>query len=233
MPRKARVVLPNTPHHVVQRGHNRNAVFVEDRDYRYYLDNLLEWKETLECRVYAYCLMTNHVHIVIDPGETPEHLSLLMKRLAGRQTRWVNAQERRSGSLWEGRFKSSPIQTLEYLLACTRYVELNPVRAKMVTLPEDYPWSSYQRKVGMQNDSLIDADDCYLALGADESTRQAEYATYVNTHVSQEELTLLRQAVRREQLTGNSLFIDEVERRIGIRIEQRGPGRPLKRGDEG
>ena len=111
--------------------------------------------------------MTNHVHLVIDPGDAPEHLSQLMKRLAGRQTRWVNALERRSGSLWEGRFKCSPIQTQEYLLACTRYVELNPVRAKMVELAEHYTWSSYQGKIGLQTDPIIDPDECYLALGED------------------------------------------------------------------
>ena len=125
MPRCARLVLPNCPHHIIQRGHNRQVVFVGDDDYLYYLDNLQEWKSELECKVYAYCLMTNHVHLVIDPGDAPENLALLMKRVAGRQTCYVNKLEKRSGSLWEGRYKSSPINANEYLLACCRYVELN------------------------------------------------------------------------------------------------------------
>jgi len=138
MPRKARVVLPNYPHHVVQRGYNRQAVFIEETDYLYYLENLAEWKTTLGCKVYGYCLMTNHVHLIVDPGERAENLGLLVKRLAGRQTRLVNRVERRTGSLWEGRYKSSAIETDRYLLACCRYVELNPVRAGMVATPAEY-----------------------------------------------------------------------------------------------
>ncbi len=113
MPRQSRFVLPNYPHHVIQRGHNRQVVFAGDDDYLSYLGTLQEWKAQLGCKVYpqsvCYCLMTNHVHLVIDPGDDPEHLGLLMKRLAGRQTRYVNALEKRSGSLWEGRYMSAPM----------------------------------------------------------------------------------------------------------------------------
>ena len=148
MPRQARFVLPHFPHHIIQRGHNRQAVFNRDDDYGYYLDTLKEWKARLGCKVYAYCLMTNHVHLVIDPGANPEHLGLLMKRLAGRQTRYVNVMEKRSGSLWEGRYKSSLVQADAYLQACCRYVELNPVRAGLVDDPAKYRWSSCAAKVG-------------------------------------------------------------------------------------
>ncbi|MEQ8959474.1 MAG: transposase, partial [Coleofasciculus sp. C2-GNP5-27] len=120
------------PHHIVQRGHNRKAVFVEAGDYRYYLHNLREWKLTLGVKVYSYCLMTNHVHLIVEPGDDVTTVSRLMKQLAARQTRWVNKQEGRSGSLWEGRYKSSPIQRDCYLLQCCRYVERNPVKARMV-----------------------------------------------------------------------------------------------------
>ena len=148
MPRKARIVLANCPHHIIQRGHNRAAVFAEDRDYLYYLENLSEWKSQLGCRVYSYCLMTNHIHLIIDPGDHPANLGLLMKRVTARQTRFVNQLERRSGSLWEGRYKSSPIETDSYLLACCRYIELNPVRAMMVLSAQHYRWSSYRAKIG-------------------------------------------------------------------------------------
>ena len=131
-------MVPNTPHHIVQRGHNKQVVFVSDDDYQYYLENLFEWKAQLNCKVYAWCLMTNHIHLVINPGDEVDNLGKLMKRLAGKQTRYVNRLERRSGSLCEGRYKSSPIETDTYLLACCRYVELNPVRAKMVEKPEEY-----------------------------------------------------------------------------------------------
>lgn len=228
MPRRARVILSNTPHHVVQRGHNRKAVFIEQGDYRYYLDNLLEWKEKLACQVYAYCLMTNHVHLVVDPGETPANLSRLMKRLAGRQTRLVNAVEARTGSLWEGRFKCSPIETQRYLLACCRYVELNPVRAKMVVRPQEYTWSSYREKIGLMTKSIIDRDVCYQALGEDEPTRQRNYAEWVTGAEGQDDVAFIRTALTRGQLTGTGRFVEEVEQRTGLRIEQRGPGRPRK-----
>ena len=116
MAKQPRVILPNTPHHIVQRGHNRNPVFIERDDYQYYLKTLWEWKEALGVKVYGWCLMTNHVHLILDPGDKPSSISDLMKRLAARQTRYVNRLERRTGSLWEGRYKLSPIATDEYLL---------------------------------------------------------------------------------------------------------------------
>ena len=99
MRRIAHPIVPDYPHHTIQRGHNRQVVFASDEDYLYYLDNLREWKEKLGCRVYAYCLMTNHVHLIIDPGEKANNLAQLIKRLAGRQTRYVNKMEKRTGSL--------------------------------------------------------------------------------------------------------------------------------------
>jgi putative transposase len=126
MPRSARIVVAGYPHHVIQRGHNRQAVFAADDDYLYYLANLREWKEKLGCKVFAYCLMTNHVHLVIDPGEDDRNLAQLIKRIAGRQTRYVNKVEKRTGCLWEGRYKSSPISTNDYLPAYCRYLTLFP-----------------------------------------------------------------------------------------------------------
>ena len=131
MSRKASILVPNCPHHIVQRGHNRKAVFLSDEDYLFYLENLKEWKIKLGVRVYVWCLMTNHIHLLVEPLEKPEMLSELMKRLAGRQAAYTNKQEKRSGSLWEGRFKASPVQRDSYLLSCIRYIELNPVAASM------------------------------------------------------------------------------------------------------
>lgn len=139
MPRQARVIVPGMPHHIVQRGRNRNAVFVEPRDYQYYLDNLAEWKFELGLKVFSYCLMTNHVHLVVEAGDDGGGISNLMKRLAGRQTRFVNKMEGRPGSLWESHYKISPVDTDAYLLQCCRYVKLNPVKAGMVGRPVDWP----------------------------------------------------------------------------------------------
>lgn len=228
MPRKARLVLADYPHHIVQRGHNRGVVFSHDGDYRYYLENLKEWKQELQCKVYAYCLMSNHVHLVIDPGGNPENLSLLMKRVAGRQTRYINRMEKRSGTLWEGRYKSSPIENDRYLLACCRYVELNPVRAFLVGSPGEYRWSSYRHKIGQVQDEWLDPDPCYLSLGDSDRERQKRYMAWVEEMIPPGEWKMIRESIQRGQLTGTRGFIDEVEKRIKVRVEFRGPGRPKK-----
>jgi len=228
MPRTERIVIPNTPHHVVQRGHNRQTVFAGEDDYRYYLDNLAEWKEKFECKVYAFCLMTNHVHLVVDPGEEPGSLSQLMKRLAGRQTRYVNRLEGRSGTLWEGRFKSSPIENNRYLLACCRYVEMNPVVVGLCDDPADYPWSSCRSKLEKDPYGWLDFDPLYLAMGDSAEDRRRRYREFLAETVSEREKETIQRAVQRGQLTGGSLFVDEIEARVGRRIELRGRGRPRK-----
>ena len=229
MPRRPRVVLPNRPHHIIQRGHNRQVVFTGDNDYRHYLATVREWKESLGCKVYAYSLMTNHVHLVVDPGDDDQSLGLLMKRVAARHTRLVNKHERRSGTLWGSRFKSSPIETDRYLLACCRYIELNPVRACMVAAPEDYPWSSCRTRTGIERRGWLDEDPCYTAFGTNAADRASRYREWLRAAIPPGEWDLIRQAVHRCQLTGGNRFTDEVEQRIGLRIELRGPGRP-KRG---
>lgn len=162
MPRMGLVVVPNYPHHVVQRGHNRQVIFAESADVEYYLETRAEFKAEYAVQVYGFCLMTNHVHLVLQPGERVAGLGQLMKRLAGRQTRYMNRQEQRSGTLWESRYKSSPIQTEAYLPGCLRYVELNPVRARMVRRPEDYRWSSYAQRVGQREQfPWLDAEPCF------------------------------------------------------------------------
>ena len=227
MPRSARIVIPNCPHHIIQRGHNRQTVFVEDEDFEYYLSNLREWKKRLGCKIHAYCLMTNHVHLVVDPGDDPRNLGLLMKRVAGRQTRFVNHLEKRTGSLWEGRYKSSPIDSAEYLLACCRYIELNPLRAAMVERPWQYRWSSCPAKIGLvKNKTWVDLDPFYLAFGENQLERQEEYKKWLLESVPEKELTVIREASQRGQLTGSNKFVSEISSKIGRRVERRGRGRP-------
>lgn len=230
MPRTGRVILPNYPHHVVQRGHNRQVVFPHSQDYRYYLDTLLEWKAGYDIKVYAWCLMTNHVHLVLEPPEAVENLGRLMKRLAGRQTRYVNRRLARSGTLWEGRYKSSPIQTDAYFLACCRYVELNPVRAGMVADPDGYPWSSYCSRPASSAPGLLDEHPTYRVLGRSPAERLHQYRLFVRAGTPDAELRLIRQSLQRCQLTGDDRFVDTVERLTGRRIEHKAPGRqPLPR----
>lgn len=228
MPRKARILVPNYPHHIVQRGHNRKVVFLADEDYQFYLENLKEWKVKLGIKLYAWCLMTNHIHLIVEPSENANTVSELMKRLSGRQAAFVNKQEDRSGALWEGRFKASPIQRENYLLACCRYVEMNPVRAAMVVGPRQYRWSSYRERIGLVVSGLLDLDAVYLGLANDTIRRAENYQAYLKQGASDKEIELLRCAWTRNQLTGNNRFIDEIESRTGRRIEYRTRGRPCK-----
>lgn len=228
MPRQARLVIPHCPHHVIQRGHNRQIVFAGDDDYLFYLNTLQEWKSQFGCKIYAYCLMTNHVHLVIDPGDDPDNLGRLMKRVAGRQTRYVNRMEKRSGSLWEGRYKSSLIHDEEYLLACCRYVELNPLRAGMVDTPANYRWSSCPAKVGRTTQPWLDFDPFYLSMGNSVVQRAKNYAAWLKETVPEWELQRIREAVQRGQLIANGSFAQELSEKLGRRLEPRGPGRPRR-----
>jgi putative transposase len=212
----------------VQRGHNRQTVFVSDDDYNYYRENLIEFKREFNCRIYAYCLMTNHVHLIIDPGDTPEMLSQLMKRVAGRQTRYVNKLEKRTGSLWEGRFKSSIISTSEYLPACCRYIEPNPVRARVVVNPADYKWSSFNCLAHGKSDLVVDQRPCYTSLGDTGPERQEAWKAYVSDTIADYQLKLIRDALQRGQVTGGDTFQQEISKKLGIRLSNKGPGRPKK-----
>ena len=227
MPRMGRVVLPNYPHHVVQRGHNRQVVFAAAEDYQRYLADLRELKDVFGVKVYAYCLMTNHVHLLLAPGESIAGLGQLMKALAARATRYRNRLEGRSGTLWEIRYKSSVVQSDTYLLACCRYIELNPVRAGMVADAADYPWSSYRGRIEDVPESLwLDADPCFVALGDTVMQRRYRYEAFVRQAIPSDEICLIRNALQRGQLTGTSRFVDEVEQIVGLRVEPRGQGRP-------
>ena len=227
MPRKARILLPHTPHHIVQRGHNRQAVFVELADYQYYLDNLKEFKQALGVKVYSFCLMTNHVHLIVECADDVSAISHLLKRLAGRQTRYVNRQEGRSGTLWEGRFKASPIERDAYLLQCYRYVERNPVTAGMVQNPADYPWSSYRHRIDEDHLHWLDDFPHLTNFGEDRASQIRRYRDFVEPENDRMH-AFIQSAVQKNQLTGTPRFIDEVEKRIGIRIEQRDQGRPVR-----
>jgi len=222
LPRMGRVAVPSYPHHVVQRGHDRQVVFAEAADFAYYLQTLAEFKAEYDVQVYGFCLMTNHVHLVLQPGERVAGLGQLMKRLAGRQSRYVNRQEARSGTLRENRYKSSPIQTDSYLLACLRYVEINPVRARMVSRPEDYRWSCYGQRVGQMDEfAWLDTDPCFEGVGDTPQVRASRYAEIVRSAIPPGEWEPIRSALQRGQLTGTDRFIDEVAAIIGRRIEHR------------
>ena len=174
MPRRPRVVLPHTPLHLIQRGNNRQICFVADEDYRIYLDWLQVFARKTGCRLHAYVLMTNHVHLLLS-AERSQSPAELMKVLGQRYVQHFNRTYSRTGTLWEGRFRSCLIQAQDYMLACLRYIELNPVRAGMVKHPAEYRWSSYRANAQGEDNALLTPHEAYLALGATEAMRQAAY----------------------------------------------------------
>jgi putative transposase len=174
MPRRARLVVPGIPWHIIQRGNNRSECFFAEEDYRRYLDTLGEQALKYGCAVHAYVLMTNHVHLLLTP-EREESAALLMKHLRQRYVQYINRTYRRSGTLWEGRFKSCLAQDEAYILTCCRYIELNPVRAGMVAGPGDYRWSSYRANGLGRADPLVTPHAHYLRLGRTRDERLSGY----------------------------------------------------------
>ncbi len=228
MPRRPRIAFPGYPHHIVQRGHSRLAVFFCDSDRLDYLASLAECRQTLALKVYAYCLMTNHVHLLIDPGSDARNLSALMKCLAGRHSRRMNRVLERSGSMWEGRFHCSPIETDRYLLTCGRYIDLNPVRAALVSRPEDFKWSSYRARAGIEECGWLDPDPALMNLASSPERRFEIYRSLAAVAASDEDLEFIRGALQRNQLTGSSSISTEIKRSSGIEVSRRARGRPAK-----
>ena len=230
MPRRPRLSLPGVPLHLIQRGNNRQACFFADEDYRFYLEWLSEHAGKTGCRVHAYVLMTNHVHLLIsaDGAEAP---GAMMKALGQRYVQHVNRVYRRSGTLWEGRFRSCPIQEEAYLLACQRYIELNPVRAGMVEHPADYPWSSYRANGEGEANPLIQAHGLYSALGQDASRRQAAYREFFRHELDPGVVDQIRRATNGNFVLGNERFAREVEAIVGRRASPGKSGRPRKPGE--
>ncbi len=160
MPRTARLVVPGVALHVRQRGHNRERCFFGDQDYNLYLGLLGHFAREHACAVHAYCLMTNHVHILVTP-QAAQGCALMMKFLAQCYTQHVNRARNRTGSLWDSRFRSCLVATERYALACYRYVELNPVSARMVEHPREYRWSSYRANAEGEPDPVVQPHRVY------------------------------------------------------------------------
>jgi putative transposase len=227
MPRRARLALPGIAWHIIQRGNNRSACFYAPEDYRKYLDTLEEQAAKHGCLVHAYVLMTNHVHLLVTP-EREDSAALMMKHLGQRYVQYVNRTYRRSGTLWEGRFRSCLAQDEQYALACYRYIELNPVRANMVAHPGDYPWSSYACNGQGRSNSLITPHLQYVALGLDSASRRAAYRGLFRAHMEPELIDEIRTATNGNFALGNSRFKAEIEAMLGRRATPGRSGRPLK-----
>ena len=230
MPRRPRVVLPSVPLHVIQRGNNRQACFYTDDDYRLYLEWLKCYAKDAECMVHAYVLMTNHVHLLMTPSSA-KGAGDLMKRLGQHYVQYVNRTYQRSGTLWEGRFRSCLTQEESYVLGCYRYIELNPVRAGMVEHPGDYRWSSYRANAQDGPSDATKPHDCYLALGRDQEERQAAYRELFRSQLDPGLIDEIREATNGNYVLGSSRFQEQVAWALGRRVVRGQSGRPKKKID--
>jgi len=174
MARLPRLNLPGIPQHVIQRGNNRHVCFYTEQDYTVYLSKLKEYSEKYQVAVHSYVLMTNHVHLLMTPEEG-NGVSKLIQSLGRYYVRYVNKTHGRTGTLWEGRYKSTLVDSENYFLTVSRYIELNPVRADMVGHPGEYPWSSYQKNAMGKLIKLITPHFCYQSLGKNDEERQTAY----------------------------------------------------------
>lgn len=191
MPRRPRLVVPGLPLHLVQRGAGRAAVFFDDHDRRAFLDRLARAAADSGCAIHAYVLMTNHIHLLVTPDRI-EGPARLMQNCLQRYVRYVNARHDRTGTLWQGRYRSVPIRGEGHLLACYRYIELNPVRAGLAGLPHLYPWSSHAANAAGRPDPVVTPHSVFLALGATDDARQAAYHELFAAVLTEEQLFALR-----------------------------------------
>lgn len=227
MPRRPRIDLPHVPQHVVQRGNDRQPCFFQPIDRLRYLDDLRDITRRTGCAVHAYVLMTNHVHLLLTPS-APGQVGHVMQALGRRYVRYVNDRYRRTGTLWEGRYKSCPVASDDHLLRCHRYIELNPVRAAMVADPADYPHSSYRANALGEPDALLTPHPQYLALGVTPAERRQAYRDFVASAIPNDELDLIRQRLQRQHALGSDRFRAMIEAQLARPVGPGRPGRPRK-----
>ncbi len=225
MARQPRFGLPGFPQHVIQRGNNRQAIFCDTGDYRHFLDCLASSATRHAVEIHAYVLMTNHVHLLLTPSSV-DGVGKVMQSVGRQYVRYFNDCYQRTGSLWEGRYRATMIDSRHYLLACMRYIELNPCRAGMVTHPSQYSWSSYRRNGCGIEDSLVSPHGEYLMLGAADESRRSAYRALFETAVAHRTMDEIRDATNKAWVLGNARFCAAVEAQMARRAL------PLRRGGD-
>jgi putative transposase len=232
MARLPRYGLPGQAQHVIQRGNNRSPLFFAPKDYQFFLECLRDGSARCACAIHAYVLMTNHLHLLVTPQER-DGISKLMQSVGRRYVQYINVTYRRSGTLWEGRYKAVPIDGEAYLMTCHRYIESNPVRAAMVANPGGYRWSSYAHNAEAKPDPLIRQHGLYRALGTDEKSRCSAYRKLFKTDIEETELAALRDSINRGWVLGSKRFAKKIETITQRRVaplarggKRKGAGRP-------
>ena len=224
MARLPRFVLPGQPQHVIQRGNDRQAIFRSDEDRQFYLDKLLGAANKHQCDIHAYVLMTNHVHFLVTP-HTEEGIGKMMQTLGRYYVQYFNNCYQRTGTLWEGRYKATLIDTEQYFLTCMRYIELNPVRAKkMVNHPSKHPWSSYAFNALGRFDELVTPHHEYKNLGKTDAERQSKYRQLFRSHITEAALEEIREATNKAWVLGGERFKKRIGKKLGRPVESAGHG---------
>jgi putative transposase len=227
MARQPRIDLPGIPQHIVQRGNDRQPCFFADADRIRYLQDLRDIARREYCSVHAYVLMTNHVHLLVTPMAAGG-VGRMMQALGRGYVRYVNDRYGRTGTLWEGRYKSCPVMEDAYLLRSQRYIELNPLRARMVEDPAHYRWSSHRGNTAPPDDPLIRPHRAWLALGPDAATRHRAWRALVMETIDAGETEAIRCHLQRQHLYGPGRFRKAIEAQLGRTVGPGKMGRPRK-----
>jgi putative transposase len=226
MARLSRLTLPGCPHHVIQRGNNRQPIFSTLADYQYLLKLLDDSARKFAVDIHAYVLMSNHFHLLATP-QTDTGLPQMMQAVGRSYVRYFNDLQQRTGTLWEGRYRSTLIQTEHYLLACMAYIDLNPVRAGMVAEAADYPWSSHGVYLGLRSDKLITPHPLYWELANTPFGREVAYAELVRAGVSPDQQAALTRSTLAGWALGDADFVADLQKRTIRRVEKSKAGRPF------
>jgi putative transposase len=223
MARRPRIYIPGVAHHLIQRGNNREACFYEEADYKTYLSHLREVADQFSVAIHSFVLMTNHVHLLVTPNDA-NALARIMQALGRRYVQFFNHKYSRTGTLWEGRYKSTLVQSEQYLLTVYRYIELNPVRARMVSHASEYPWSSYRFNAVGLNIQLITPHLEYLKLGNTAEKRQQAYRGLFRGRMAEKDIVEIQDCTNKAWVLGSDHFKRQIETKTGIQSQRIGRG---------
>jgi putative transposase len=225
MARLARLTVPGYAHHLIQRGNNRQPIFADNADYELLLSILDANAREFKVALHAYVLMSNHFHLLATP-ETTDGIPRMMQAVGRRYVRLFNQKQARTGTLWEGRYRSTIIQAERYLLACMAYIDLNPVRAGLVGDPRAYPWSSHAHYVGLRQDKVLTPHPLYWELGNTPFARDAAYAELVAAGISAKQQQDLSESALQGWALGEQDYVADLQRRTERRVVKQRAGRP-------
>lgn len=227
MARLPRLSFPGLPHHVIQRGHNGQVIFHGPADYQFMLDLILEYARKLDVAVHSYVLMPNHFHLLLTP-QTDAGLSQMLQAIGRRYVRYFNDVQRRTGTLWDGRYRCTVLQPERYVLPCMAYIDQNPVRAGLAIAAAEYAWSSYGHYTGRKPDKVVTPHAQFWGMGNTPFAREATYAELVQAGVTADQQKALTDATLKGWALGEPEFLQALQKETPRRLSKGQPGRPAR-----